>query len=262
MCCRVALREMPWRGGNVLICVFSRYKTSSLEGGEGIVLKGEALITMLLGVITIKWGDVKDVFFADITFTGMENCKYITKYVQNIGINKQNQPKKKQNPQPILRSLQKLPNFLCKKLRYLKAIISSSRSGSLSWHHPSISKLPSSAASYWGFPVGVKPRDLYTNRTYKKFNPKHISHLQERWDMLCDRNLFVTHEIKRIRVQICAAQSKRWMNEPKKTPWRSSFHLNTPQNSGVFQRSQHMIRTSPILNCSSILGGSSQLVSG
>lgn len=102
MCCRVALREIPRRGGNVVICVFSRYKTSSLEGGEGIVLKGEALITMLLGVITIKWGDVKDVFFADITFTVMENCKYITKYVYNIRTYKQAKPaKKKQKPQPF-----------------------------------------------------------------------------------------------------------------------------------------------------------------
>ena len=85
-----------------MICVFSRYNTSSLEGGEGIVLKGEALITMLLGVITIKWGDVKDVVFADITFTVMENCKYITKYVHNIRRYKQAKPaKKKQNPQPF-----------------------------------------------------------------------------------------------------------------------------------------------------------------
>ena len=138
-----------------MICVFSRYNTSSLEGGEGIVLKGEALITMLLGVITIKWSDVKDVFFADITFTVLENCKYITKYVHNIHRYKQAKPaKKKTKSSTILRSLQKLPSFLCKKLRYLKAIISSSRSGSLSWHHPSISKLPSSAASYWDFPWG------------------------------------------------------------------------------------------------------------
>ena len=32
-----------------MICVFSRYNISSLEGGEGNILRGEALITMLLG---------------------------------------------------------------------------------------------------------------------------------------------------------------------------------------------------------------------
>ena len=31
-----------------MICVFSRYNISSLEGGEGSILRGEALITMLL----------------------------------------------------------------------------------------------------------------------------------------------------------------------------------------------------------------------
>ena len=86
-----------------------------------------------------------------------------------------------------------------------------------------------------GVPVGVKPRDLRTGPDLrKKFNPKHISHLQERWEIfLWKKSVCYPWNKKNSYANMRLLKAKGgWMNQKKHLEGR--HFILAHQNSGFF----------------------------